>query len=491
MKIFSFLTLLSIATVALGALIPTGTMTSNNLIPFPVSVNGTTLSTSISFDANWRWLRVATGTTNCFTGSWDPTYCPDDATCTKSCVLEGISQAEWNATYGVSSPATGALRINYITNNLYGQNVGDRLYVVNAQGTGYQPFYLLGSEFRFTVDVSQLGCGINGALYFVAMNPNNPQAPFGTLYGDAQCPIDLKVVGSQFNVNKTGACAPEIDIWEANAYATQFTPHTCSVNTVAPCSTPQTCGQGAYRNQGLCDMDGGDFNPYRNGNHNFYGPNASFTIDTSQPFTVATQFITASNGSLVRVRRYYEQNGKTIEGFNQTDATIAAQKKAYGEVNVFAAHGGMAGLTTAMKQGMVLVLSLWDDSTANMLWLDSTYGSGAGAVRGPCPTSSGVPSTTRAQYPNAYVKYSAIQIAPLSGVSPTPTPPTPSPPTPACRPCPCPSPTPTPPSPTPSPTKPCVPLWGECGGQSWTGSTTCCQGKCTFSNPWYSQCLLN
>ncbi|OBT70820.1 hypothetical protein VF21_10237 [Pseudogymnoascus sp. 05NY08] len=34
-----------------------------------------------------------------------------------------------------------------------------------------------------------------------------------------------------------------------------------------------------------------------------------------------------------------------------------------------------------------------------------------------------------------------------------------------------------------------VPLYGQCGGQGWTGGTTCSQGSCKYSNPWYSQCL--
>ncbi|PPR08055.1 hypothetical protein CVT24_010854 [Panaeolus cyanescens] len=35
-----------------------------------------------------------------------------------------------------------------------------------------------------------------------------------------------------------------------------------------------------------------------------------------------------------------------------------------------------------------------------------------------------------------------------------------------------------------------VPLWGQCGGQGYTGETTCVSGAvCTYSNPWYSQCL--
>ncbi|KAL2180604.1 endo-xylanase [Thermothelomyces heterothallicus CBS 202.75] len=34
------------------------------------------------------------------------------------------------------------------------------------------------------------------------------------------------------------------------------------------------------------------------------------------------------------------------------------------------------------------------------------------------------------------------------------------------------------------------PLWGQCGGQGWTGPTTCVSGAvCQFVNDWYSQCV--
>lgn len=51
------------------------------------------------------------------------------------------------------------------------------------------------------------------------------------------------------------------------------------------------------------------------------------------------------------------------------------------------------------------------------------------------------------------------------------------------------------PAPTPSsnPVTPggcSVPMWGQCGGQGWTGCTTCAgSATCKFSNDWYSQCL--
>lgn len=35
----------------------------------------------------------------------------------------------------------------------------------------------------------------------------------------------------------------------------------------------------------------------------------------------------------------------------------------------------------------------------------------------------------------------------------------------------------------------CVPLWGQCGGQGWSGATCCAAGTCTYLNDWHSQCL--
>lgn len=32
-----------------------------------------------------------------------------------------------------------------------------------------------------------------------------------------------------------------------------------------------------------------------------------------------------------------------------------------------------------------------------------------------------------------------------------------------------------------------APLYGQCGGQGWTGATTCAQGTCKSSNQWYSK----
>jgi cellulase len=50
------------------------------------------------------------------------------------------------------------------------------------------------------------------------------------------------------------------------------------------------------------------------------------------------------------------------------------------------------------------------------------------------------------------------------------------------------------PTQTQAPTVPSQPaqgaaLYGQCGGQGWTGPTTCAQGTCSAINNWYSQCV--
>ena len=71
-----------------------------------------------------------------------------------------------------------------------------------------------------------------------------------------------------------------------------------------------------------------------------------------------------------------------------------------------------------MNLGMVLVMSLWDDHYANMLWLDSNYPTDQdpekpGIARGECATSSGVPAEVESANPNAQVVFSNIKFGPI------------------------------------------------------------------------------
>ena len=110
------------------------------------------------------------------------------------------------------------------------------------------------------------------------------------------------------NIGKAyGACCNEMDLWEANAVATQLTPHSCNVTGFYECSGAE-CGD-----NGVCDKSGCAINPYTLGNQKFYG--YGDTVDTTNPFKVVTQFVSddgTSDGTLKEIRRIYLQDGKEI-----------------------------------------------------------------------------------------------------------------------------------------------------------------------------------
>jgi cellulose 1,4-beta-cellobiosidase len=199
-----------------------------------------------------------------------------------------------------------------------------------------------------------------------------------------------------------------MDIWEASNAATAFTPHPCSIKGVYNCTEP-LCGA-KNRQASVCDMDGCDFNSYRNGDKTQYGPSASMKVDTKKPFTVVTQFITSDNtpkGALTEIRRLYVQNGKQIpEGHaaikgvpsvnHMTDQYCSSQKEAFGggvtALNAFRERGGLKQMGEALRRGMVLAMSVWDDPSGGMQWLDGTMGTdpaAPGAARGPCSATAG------------------------------------------------------------------------------------------------------
>lgn len=73
----------------------------------------------------------------------------------------------------------------------------------------------------------------------------------------------------------------------------------------------------------------------------------------------------------------------------------------------------------AMSNGMVLVLSLWDDHYANELWLDSSYPNNAterkpGVKRGTCSKDSGTPSDVEENNADATVTFSNIKFGAIN-----------------------------------------------------------------------------
>lgn len=221
-----------------------------------------------------------------------------------------------------------------------------------------------------------------------------------------------------------------MDIWEANSISYATTAHPCSTLGQTMCDGDD-CG-GTYstdRYAGICDPDGCDFNPYRLGNTTFYGPGSDFTVNTDSTFTVVTQFVTGSSGTLSSINRFFVQNGVVISqatsdttgvsGNSITETFCEAEKTAFGDTDVFDTDGGLSQMSAALAEGMVLVLSLWDDDYASMLWLDSDYpttdsATSPGVARGSCSTSSGVPSTIRTSDASSYVTFSNIKFGPIN-----------------------------------------------------------------------------
>ena len=153
----------------------------------------TDVAGEIVLDANWRWTHVTDGYDNCYTGNeWNATACPDNASCAENCVIEG---GDYTGTYGISASGS-ELTLGFVTEHEYGANVGSRVYLMESSSSYYM-FDLLDNEFTFDVDVSQIGCGLNGALYFVNMpaeGQGEAGAEYGTGYCDSQCPRDLKYI---------------------------------------------------------------------------------------------------------------------------------------------------------------------------------------------------------------------------------------------------------------------------------------------------------
>lgn len=108
--------------------------------------------------------------------------------------------SDYSGTYGITTSGN-ALNLKFVTTGS-NTNIGSRTYLMESD-TKYQMFTLLGNEFTFDVDVSNLPCGLNGALYFVSMDQdggvskypsNKAGAKYGTGYCDSQCPRDLKFI---------------------------------------------------------------------------------------------------------------------------------------------------------------------------------------------------------------------------------------------------------------------------------------------------------
>lgn len=232
-----------------------------------------------------------------------------------------------------------------ITNSDIGKNVivnggsitlqaGARVYLGDNYTTAFTPngFYeadLFGKRFKVDMDLSQVGCNCNGAIYTVSMPAySSSQQLQPGKEGDYYC--DANQVGGTF--------CPEMDISEANKYAMASTPHTC--NYVPP-HYYSSCDKGGC-GANVLDSHSGEFGPGK-------------TIDTNKPFTLSVSFINSGNPPVLSVvNNYFWQEGRTIQ-FNSCNENY------------------LQWMGKSLP-GMVITMSLWGTGSGGMSWLDGKSG---------------------------------------------------------------------------------------------------------------------
>jgi cellulase len=377
------------------------------------------LKTSVVQDVSAHWIHQKNSTANCGPGNG----CSTVENCYENCVVEGISN------YTANGVTTSGSSMNMQMLSPTGSVLSPRVYLLAENQTDYQMMHLTGHELSFDVDMSKLPCGMNAALYLSEMPANGgqgPESPAGAAYGEGYCDGEFllhgpKHIGDQHancsaaqcpkqtwsdglaNVNNYGACCNEMDIWEANRAATALTPHTCNETGLYQC-TGDLCGF-----SGVCDQWGCSDNPYKNGNPHYYGLGAGFNVDTSRPFTVVTQFPAFPNGTLQQINRLYVQDGKIIGNAAQNETGMqpwTSIDTAYCEANDGGSHfldlGGMPTIGGALTRGMVLIFSIWWDTSGNMTWLDS-------GSAGPCTADESGPVVIQKEQPDVQVTWSNIK----------------------------------------------------------------------------------
>ncbi|KAI3551319.1 glycosyl hydrolase family 7 [Colletotrichum filicis] len=360
-------------------------------------------------DSSQHQIKTSSGV-SCLTGNNPPnsTACTTPEECATNCHIQGI------ADYSTKGVTTHGTDIRLTMFNADKQKVSPRIYLLEENKQRYEMIQLTGSEFSFDVDMVNLPCGMNSALYLSEMLPDggkntsslNKLGPaWGTGYCDAQC-FKTSFINGVGNFDQKGSCCNELDIWEANSRATHIAPHPCSQPGLYKC-TGEECEKA-----GVCDKSGCAWNANRVNVTDFYGRGADYKVDTTRKFTVVTQF-PAQNGKLKELRRMYVQDGKVIqnnvvniEGPPKINFMNDEYCRATGASD-FMRLGAMEVMGGAMSRGMVLAMSLWWDDSTFMSWLDQ-------GNNGPCNATEGNPSVITSIVANPEVTFSNIRFGELN-----------------------------------------------------------------------------
>ncbi|KAH8171532.1 glycosyl hydrolase family 7 domain-containing protein [Sarocladium implicatum] len=408
----------------------------------------TDVAGSIVLDAEHRWLRINDSSyASCYQysqstleggGFWSG--CDSNEDCTKRCALEG---GEYAYT-GMMDFGERSVSMDYHRYQDFATKANLRAYLLEEENK-YQTFILLDNEVAFDVDLSKVPCGLNAAIRFVAMDADGGTAKYptqkaGAKYGagfcDAQCTRSLRYVAGEANYEQwvpaerdpqggegsMGACCSEMSLWNSNKVSYTMASKPCINHEYDPCET-DNCGHlGSILPNRCAREEGCDHNPYRLGNDDFFGPGN--TVDTNASFTVVTQFQESG------VNQYFIQDGKRIDPpaphWNDipdpnggiTEDYCNVRPEVFGSRDLFNEVGGWDQHVDALRQPMVMALSIDDDYYAYNLWLDGHYPldldpTVPGAVRGTCGLEESDPSYLRRAASKAAVTFSNFRFGPV------------------------------------------------------------------------------
>lgn len=90
------------------------------------------------------------------TGGFNSSICSTAEACARNCALEGVNYAQ----HGVQTHGDSIALRQYLNITGTETSVSPRLYLLDSRGRDYNLLRLLNQEFTFTVDVSNLPCGM-------------------------------------------------------------------------------------------------------------------------------------------------------------------------------------------------------------------------------------------------------------------------------------------------------------------------------------------
>lgn len=123
---------------------------------------------------------------SCNTMPLNATLCPNAEICAQNCVLEGADYTS----LGILTEGTSVTLRMYVFNGTAYESTSPRLYLLAEDEENYELLKLSNQELTYDVDLSQLGCGMNGALYLSEMDASGSRSalnPAGAAYGTGYC----------------------------------------------------------------------------------------------------------------------------------------------------------------------------------------------------------------------------------------------------------------------------------------------------------------